>query len=129
MARNRRKNKLRVRPRKAGVHGVIPGTLFGVLVMMSLVALGYLYLCGRCDDLGKKIGELESRRVSLASEIVNEQFKWSKLTTPEKIQELLDKHELSMIWPSEDSILRVNRNPLPHSVYARRPGSTDLAHD
>ena len=41
MAKNRRKNKLRVQHRKPGVHGVIPGTLFGVLLIVQPGAEGF----------------------------------------------------------------------------------------
>jgi hypothetical protein len=127
MAKNRRKNKLRVRSRKPGVRGVFPGTLFAILLVVASFALTYLYLCSRCDALGKKINELEKTRDALRREVVTEQFKWSNLTSPKSMEELLKKHGLIMTWPSEDSVVRLHRNPLPHE-YAQ--GSTgDTAHD
>jgi len=128
MARNRRKNKLRVRSRKPGVHSIFPGTLFGVLVTMAIFAMGYLYLCGRCDALGKKINQLEKNRDNLRREIVNEEFKWSNMTSPESMEKLLKKHDLIMTWPSEDSVVRLRRNPLPQQ-FAREPSMGEIIHD
>jgi len=128
MSKNRRKNKLRVQSRKPGVHGVIPGTLFGALVFLATFALGYLYVCGRCDALGKKIQDLEKTRDNLRREIVNEEYKWSRLMAPESMERLLREHRLEMIWPSEDSVVRLRRDPLPH-IYVERIGAGGIAHD
>ncbi len=127
MAKNRRKNKMRVRARKPGVRGVFPGTLFGVLLALAAFSLTYLYLCGRCDALGKKINELEKVRDNLRRDVVTEEYKWSNLTSPKSMEALLKKHGLTMTWPSEDSVVRLRRNPLPHQ-YAQ--GDTgNMAHD
>jgi len=128
MARNRRKNKMRVRSRRPGVRSIFPGTLFGVLLMLTIFALGYLYLCGRCDALGKKINQLEKTRENLRREIVNEEFKWSNMTSPESMEKLLKKHELIMTWPSEDSVVRLHRNPLPQQ-FAREPSIEEIIND
>ena len=129
MAANRRKKKkLRVQGRKQQVHGVIPGTLAGVLVLLAGFALSYLYVCGRCAALGDRIGELEKKRDQLAREIVNEDHKWSKMTTTENMERLFQQHQLDLIWPSGDSVLRLQRDPLPLTYYAEGPRG-DLAHD
>jgi len=128
MARNRRKNKMRVQARKQGVRGIFPGTLFGVLITLALFAFSYLYLCGRCDALGKKINQLEKQREELRREIVNEEFKWSNMTSPKKMEELLQKHQLNMIWPSEDSVVRLRRNPLPQQ-FAQGKVNGGMVHD
>lgn len=129
MAKNRRrKNKMRVQSRKPGVRGIFPGTLFGVLLSLMIFALGYLYLCGRCDDLGKKINQLEKTRDNLRREIVNEEFKWSNMTSPASMEKLLAKHGLTMTWPSEDSVVRLRRKPLPQQ-FARETSLGDMVHD
>lgn len=122
MAKNRRKKKMRVHSRKPGVRGVFPGTLFGVLLVMAVFALTYLYLCGRCDALGKKINELEKVRDTLRRDVVTEEYKWSNLTSPKSMEELLAKHGLTMTWPSEDSVVRLRRNPLPQLYAQGQPG-------
>lgn len=126
MAKNRRKNKLRVRSRKPGVRGVFPGTLFAILLVLATFALTYLYLCGRCDALGKRINELEKIRDGLRRDVATEEFKWSNLTSPQNMEALLKKHGLTMTWPSEDSVVRLRRNPLPHE-YAE--GVRTISHD
>lgn len=129
MAVNRRKKKkLRVKGRKQHVHGVIPGTLVGVLLMLAGFALSYLYVCGRCAALGERISELEIVREKLKREIVTEEHKWSKLTTPENMERLIKQHNLEMVWPSGDSVLRLQRDPLPLNYYVEGPRG-ELAHD
>ncbi|HMO51152.1 MAG TPA: hypothetical protein PKE26_07895 [Kiritimatiellia bacterium] len=128
MAKNRRKNKLRVRSRKPGVHAVIPGTLFGALTLLATFAMAYLYICGRCDAISKRIQELEQQKASLQREIVNEEYKWSRLTSTENMKKLIRDHNLDMVWPSEDSVVRLPRNPPPHFLYAQHPGG-EYAHD
>ncbi|HMP89817.1 MAG TPA: hypothetical protein PJ991_06430 [Kiritimatiellia bacterium] len=128
MARRRKKNKLRVQTRKTGIKGIFPGTLFGVLLALMLFSFSYLYICGRCDDLGKKINQLEKKRDELRREIVNEEFKWSNMTSPKNMEALLKKHQLNMIWPSEDSVVRLRRNPLPQQ-FAQGKNTGAMAHD
>jgi hypothetical protein len=129
MAKNRRKkNKLRVRNRQYGVRSIFPGTLFGVLMTLTVFALSYLYLCGRCDALGKKINQLEKSRDNLRREIVNEEYKWSNMTSPDSMEKLLKKHNLVMTWPSEGSVVRLRRNPLPQQ-FARHPSMEGLVDD
>lgn len=127
-AKNRRRNKKVVNGRKQVVRSVFPRTLFVVLFVLGGCALGYLYLCGRCDALGKKISALEKQRDNLRREIVNEEFKWSNMTAPESMEKLLKKHQLTMIWPSEDSVVRLRRNPLPQQ-FARETSVGNLVHD
>ena len=115
---------MRVRSRKPGVRGIFPGTLFGVLLVLAVLALTYLYLCGRCDALGKKINELEKIRDIQRRDVVTEEYKWSNLTSPKSMEELLAKHGLTMTWPSEDSVVRLRRDPLPHMYAQGQPGDT-----
>jgi hypothetical protein len=129
MAKNRRKNKLRVKPRKPGVRGIFPGTLLSALLGLGIFAISYLTLCSRCDAIGRRINELEKVHENLKREIVNEEFKWSKLTDLQSMEILLAHHGLEMIWPSEDSVVRLHRNPPPHLMYAREPGYGDVVHD
>jgi hypothetical protein len=128
MAHNRRKKKMRVNGGKHAWQGAFPGTLFGALLVLTVLSLGYLHLDERGNALGRKIKELEVSREQLRREIVQEELNWSTLTTPERMQELLKKHDLNMIWPSEDSVIRVRRNPLPQ-LYAQNPDASEIAHD
>jgi hypothetical protein len=118
MATNKRKKKkMRVKPRQPGVHGVIPGSLLGALLTLAGIALGYLYISGHCVALGDKISSLEKQHAVLKREIQNEEYKWARAMSPENIERLLEKHNLDMIWPPEDSVVRLPRNPPPH-LYA-----------
>jgi hypothetical protein len=131
MAKNRRKNKkIRVHARKQNVHGVIPGTLFGVLVLLAAFALIYLYVCGRSAALGDKIAELEKVHANIRRQIATEQYKWERELTPGNIERLISKHKLDLVWPSEDSVVRLPRNPPPHfSRQYARSHDVDIVHD
>lgn len=119
MAKNnkRKGKKMRVKSRQPGVNGVIPGSLLGALLTLAGIALAYLYVSGRCVALGDKITSLEKQHAALKRDIVNEEYKWSRAMSPENMERLLTKHGLDMIWPSEDSVVRLSRNPPPH-LYA-----------
>jgi hypothetical protein len=128
MAVNRRKKKkLRVKGRQQHVHGVIPGTLLGVLVVLAVFALGYLYISGRNATLGERISELEKIRDNIKREIYNEEFKWSRMTSTENMERLIKQHGLDLIWPSGDAVVRLQRDP-PPLLYAEGPSGL-IAHD
>ncbi len=128
MAQNRRKHKVKARTRLPGAHASIPGSLGGVLVLAAALAFGYLYVGGRCEAFNNRIAELEKIQERLRREIVNEEYKWARLKSPENMGKLLRDHGLEMIWPSEDSVVRLHRNPPPH-LYAQKPGSPEWVHD
>lgn len=108
---------MRVKSRQPGVNGVIPGSLLGALLLVAGIALTYLYVSGHCVALGDKITSLEKQHAAIKRDIVNEEYKWSRAMSPENMERLLKKHDLTMIWPPEDSVVRLPRNPPPH-LYA-----------
>jgi hypothetical protein len=87
-----------------------PATLAGVLVLAALLSLSYLWLRGRCESLGREISRLEDQKIALQRQRVNEEYKWSAMTSPENMQKLLKTHNLQMAWPREKSVVRIYRN-------------------
>jgi hypothetical protein len=96
--RNRRKN--------VRTH-VVPLPLAAVLLVVTVFSLGYLWLNGRCDALGREIKGCEQRRDELQRLIVNEEYKWCNMTSPRNMEKLLQTHQLPMALPQEKSVVRL----------------------
>ena len=104
MARNRNRNY-----RKNVKTRLLPGWLVVVVVAAAGMGFSYLWLGARCDALGRRIKELEKQKVAVRRLVVNEEFKWSNLTTFENITRLLKKHNLDMDWPKQNDVVRLRR--------------------
>lgn len=102
MKRLRSKNRSKGKSRP-----VFPAPLAIVLGLVIVLALSYLWLCGRCDTLGQKIKRKERELVELQRRVVNEEYKWSNLTSPQNMQRLLQAHQLAMTWPTERDVVRL----------------------
>ena len=75
----------------------------------ALLALSYLWLCGRCETLGRRIKSLEERQAEVHKRVVTEQFKWSNAKSPGNLEQLLQRHRLAMSLPDEGRVMRVRR--------------------
>lgn len=102
MKRLRTKNRPKARAR-----AVFPAPLALVLGLVAVLSVTYLWLCGRCDQLGQEIKRKERALVELRRHVVNEEYKWSNLTSPQNMQRLLQAHQLVMTWPSERDVVRL----------------------
>ncbi len=111
MSKNKNKYKHRVRTERRDVNGrVFPGAIAAILVVAAVLSIGYLWICGRNEDLGRQIKALEVAKQALDRRVINEEFKWANATSPENIQRLLIRHKLPMELPKERSITRVKRS-------------------
>jgi hypothetical protein len=106
MARRRKKNK---KLDSAGF--IFPTPLAAILLMVAILSLSYLWICSRCDALGKRIGVLEKEVVLVRERRFNEECKWAKMKTPRNIEAKLRRHGLVMTWPSQDRVVHI-----PYSV-------------
>ena len=99
---NRRKN------RKKKAEGIgIHAPSVAVVSLLATVFISYLYLCGRCDDLGYRIKKIEGEFQVLHRRVLNEEYKWSRMKSPGEIRRYLKKHALNMAWPDESRIVRI----------------------
>jgi len=98
-ARRKRRN------RKKRVDGFIFPTPFaGILVFASVAALSYLWLCSRCEELGREIKKLEKQQVELTKKFLNEEYKWTRLKSPQSLEDSLARYGISMTWPRRDQV-------------------------
>lgn len=113
MSRKKNNYKREVRTARREVNGrAFPGAMAAILVVAAVACIGYLWLTGRNDDLGRRIKELEKKKTELDRLVVNEEFKWANATSPENIQRLLALHRLNMIQPHQTNIVRGRAMPL-----------------
>lgn len=122
MARNRNRNR---NYRKNVKTRLLPGWLVVMVVAAAGLGFSYLWLGARCDTLGRRIKDLEKEKVAVRRLVVNEEFKWSNLTTFENITRLLKKHNLQMDWPRQNDVVRLRR---PDTALARSEASEPRAY-
>jgi len=101
-ARKKRKTK------KAQVQVPFPVLIANIVIVVMVLGLSYMWLCARCDSLGKEIKRKESQLTASAKRLANEQDKWSLLTSPGNLERTIRAHRLMMIMPQEKQIVRVS---------------------
>jgi len=102
--RNRKRKKLNSR--------IFPVPFAGLLVVGVTLALGYVWLCLRCQTLGDELKKLEERREILAREHQQELFKWTRAKAPHQLELALAKHKLAMTWPSSRQVVQLRADDL-----------------
>jgi hypothetical protein len=116
MATKRKKKKMK----KNQVQVPFPVLLANVLVLVAVLGLSYMWLCSRCDALGKDIKSKEKELAAVQKRLVNEQDRWSYITSPANLKSAIKKHRLDMVMPREAQIVRVS--------YQRAAGGESLAY-
>ncbi len=104
MATKRKKKKMK----KNQVQVPFPVLLANILVLVAVLGLSYMWLCSRCDALGKEIKNKERELASVQKRLVNEQDRWSTITSPGNLERAIKKHRLEMVVPRENQIVRVS---------------------
>ena len=84
-----------------------PVLLANLLVLVAVLGLSYMWLCSRCDALGKDIKSKEKELTTVQKRLVNEQDRWSYITSPANLERAIKKHGLEMAMPREAQIVRV----------------------
>jgi hypothetical protein len=102
MATKRKKKKTK----KNQVQVPFPVLLANVLVGVAVLGLSYMWLCSRCDALGKEIKGKERELATVQKRLVNEQYRWSTLISPTNLKRAIRKHRLDMVMPREAQIVR-----------------------
>ncbi|NQT91520.1 MAG: hypothetical protein HQ559_02075 [Lentisphaerae bacterium] len=86
---------------------VFPAPFAGVLVLISTLALAYVWLCGRCETLGEELGALEKKGEELGESFVKEQYKWTRLKSPRNLERRLAALDIQMQWPSREQVVHL----------------------
>jgi len=102
----KRKKKI-VRKKTNQVQVPFPVLLANVLVLVAVLGLSYMWLCARCDALGKEIKKKEAELAAANKRLTIEQDRWSIITAPANLERAIRKHHLEMSMPSENQIVRV----------------------
>ena len=102
----KRKTKKR-KTKKNQVQVPFPVLLANVLVLVAVLGLSYMWLCSRCDALGKEIKSKEVELNAAQKRLVNEQDRWSSITSPANLQRAIRKHNLDMSMPREKQVVRI----------------------
>ena len=95
--------------RKKGRKACYPFPLAAALTLAAMLALSYLWLCSRCEVLAESLRSLESESKAVQSRLMNEEFKWARLSSPRSIETALARFHLPLSWPSERQVVVISR--------------------
>lgn len=101
------KKRKRKKMKKNQAQVPFPVLLANILVLVAVLGLSYMWLCSRCDALGKEIKRKEAELVAAQKRLVKEQDLWSSLTSPHNLKRAIMKHRLDMVMPRDAQIVRV----------------------
>jgi len=93
--------------KQAEVQVPFPVLISYILIVIVVLGLSYMWLCSRCDALGKEIKQKEHELTESAKRLADEQSKWSLLTSPENLEYAIKVHRLNMVMPKEEQIVRI----------------------
>ncbi len=100
--KNRRKH------RQDGI--ILPIPFGGIVVLLSSLAIGYVWLDCRCGAIDIEIKQLQKQRDALQKTHLNEQCRWARMKSPRSIEAALREHRIQMALPRSDQIV-VLRDP------------------
>ena len=106
MARRNRKK----RRRQDGF--VFPAPFAGLVVLISSLALVYVWLGCRCEALGRELRALEEVQSEARKQQANEAFKWARKKSPQSIEKALRRCGVTMVWPHGRRIVRLRAEDL-----------------
>jgi len=102
------KNRRRKKNQKVEARIPFPRLLANILVLVAVFGISYVWLCARCDRLGREINRLETVQKATQRRVTNEQDRWSNLLAPANFERALKRHHLAMTRPKERQIVRVD---------------------
>jgi hypothetical protein len=86
---------------------IFPVPFAGLVVVISALALGYVWLGCRCEALGKELKRLETEKAELSKRWLNEEYNWTRMKSPQSIERALARHGIAMTWPRPEQIVRL----------------------
>ncbi len=106
MATKRKTNRNK-KKKKNQVQVPFPVALANVLVLVTVLGLSYMWLCARCDALGREIKGKEAELASAQKRCNNEQERWSIMTSPSNLRQAIRKFGLDMDMPLESQVVKM----------------------
>lgn len=103
MARNRRRRR-----HAHALLSIVPKTVGAAFVVVVSLALVYLWMGHKCTAYSAEIKRLEDRCGELDNEKVREETQWNAMKTAEKLDGLLLRHGLQMVYPNAGQVVRMN---------------------
>lgn len=95
--------------KKNTVNGfMLPPPVVTVVLVVSVVALAYIWLGCQCEEVGKAINELESERLTLREQLGIEEHKWSQMIRVENLEAELRRHGLCMHAPAVGQVVQLS---------------------
>jgi len=79
-----------------------------ILIMITFATL-YMKIDYECSDLGKKIINQENELVRVNNRLTRYKQKWSNLTSPRSMQQIIQHHGLVMNRPDSTKLVRIER--------------------
>jgi hypothetical protein len=95
--RNRKKQK---------VNGfLLPAPVTTVVVLVSTLALGYIWLGCQCETIGKSIKTLEAEQMILKQQISNEAGRWAEMKSVRNLERALRSRGIQMTAPATRQVV------------------------
>ena len=86
-----------------------PVVLANVLVLVAVLGLSYMWLCARCDAMGREIKGKEAELAAARKRYNVEQERWSIMTSPSNLRRAIRKFDLDMKMPTDSQIVKMRR--------------------
>ncbi|WP_372806927.1 hypothetical protein [Pontiella sp.] len=102
-----RKTTRKTARKKQQVQVPFPVVLANVLVLVAVLGLSYMWLCSRCDALGKEIKNKERELRAANKSLVQAQDRWSSATSPVNLERAIKRHRLPMSMPTGDQVVKI----------------------
>jgi len=86
---------------------IFPAPFAGAVTLISVLALGYVWLSCVQESLGREIKALEVAKKELCTKCEHAQSVWAGMKAPCSLEAHLARHGMSMDWPSRRQIVRL----------------------
>jgi hypothetical protein len=100
-----RKRKNRKKKRVDGFF--FPRPFAGAVVLVVTLALAYVWIGIRCEQVGRDIKALEKDRTELQKKCTNEELRWTRMKALDNLERELARHRIVMTWPRRDQVVRL----------------------
>lgn len=86
---------------------VFPMPVAGLLMVLVVMLLLYVWLDARVQALGARIKTLEQQQTEIQKRYDIELWKWETSKSPSNIEKMLNQNKIVMVWPAEANVVRL----------------------